>query len=97
MSEGEDEVTLGDVIKDTQELLQVYGAAQNHWLQRRPVTTGLAERVAIYCAVRAMVRVFDLKDIISDPESLSDLDRLSDGIKLETSPVPPGASPRAKA
>lgn len=78
------EISLKDVHEATEELINALGAAQRNWAKSRVIDSGVVERLAVYCALRAMARVFPVEVVVDDPESIETLNRLSDGIRITT-------------
>lgn len=91
-------ILLHDVMRLSAQLMDNYTHAHHAWVlgRRELVTTGLAERLAVYISLRAMLRAFDVAELVT-PADLAVLNQASDAIEISTGPVSDVPQDTAKA
>jgi len=71
----DDYVDPAAITEALQEVVKAWGTAQNKWLMQRTadgrLTSGMAERVAIYAAARLYARAFRLDNLVPAEEIVS--------------------------
>lgn len=72
-----------EVAAATEELLRAIGAAQRGWIARRNIQgVGVTERIATFCALRALVNAFPIEAVTEDAHTIELLKKFADSIQL---------------
>ncbi len=95
MTERKDSATMDEIYNITAELISIYSKAHNRWCVLREAShgaLGVAERCAMYVAMRSMLRALPIENVI-DSDSIERLDRFAEAIEISTSPDVADADP----
>lgn len=82
-------VSLEHIDTLAKDLLEKYVRTHNMWIKSQPMTTdGIAERMAIFVALQAMMNHFNVLDVIGDMDALSALVQLASEYRIEHGEAP---------
>ena len=88
---------MADLADASQALIRALGKAHIKWILANRTADGVTERLAMYVALKALVKGFGVTALLADPSDVQQLDDLADNIEIVTRPVSDYETPQGQA